>query len=85
MQIAPILLCTPPFWTSDIIRTISRIPFPGRIGTVKWVLMNCGIVDQPMEWLLFPYFAVILAFVHLYTLFMVILLKFVDIRKELRY
>ena len=31
-----------------------------------------GIVDQPIEWLLYSDFAVVLAFVHLYTLFMVV-------------
>ena len=31
-----------------------------------------GLVDQPIEWLLYSDFAVMLAFVHLYTLFMVV-------------
>ena len=30
------------------------------------------MIDEPLEWLLFSDFAVILAFVHLYTLFMVV-------------
>ena len=30
------------------------------------------MIDEPVEWLLFSDFAVILAFVHLYTLFMVV-------------
>ena len=34
--------------------------------------LNLGIVDQPIEWLLYSDFAVVLAFVHLYTLFMVV-------------
>ena len=34
--------------------------------------MSLGLIDQPLEWLLFSDFAVILAFVHLYTLFMVV-------------
>jgi len=72
MQIALFLLCTIPFWTSNIIRMISWIPFLGRNGIANTTLINAGLIDQPVEWLLFSDFAVILAFVHLYTLFMVV-------------
>ncbi|MEO8530323.1 MAG: ABC transporter permease [Deltaproteobacteria bacterium] len=66
------LLCTIPFWTSNIIRMISWIPFLGRNGIANSSLMSLGIVDQPVEWLLFSDFSVILAFVHLNTVFMII-------------
>ncbi len=69
-QIALFLLCTIPFWTSNIIRMISWIPFLGRNGIANSALMSWGVTDRPLEWLLFSDFAVILAFVHLYTLFM---------------
>ena len=71
-QIAVFLLCTVPFWTSNIIRMISWIPFLGRNGIANQTLLSWGIVDEPLEWLLFSDFSVILAFVHLYTLFMVV-------------
>ena len=71
-QIALFLLCTIPFWTSNIIRMISWIPFLGRNGIANSTLIDLGIIDQPLEWLLYSDFAVILAFVHLYTLFMVV-------------
>jgi putative spermidine/putrescine transport system permease protein len=71
-QIALFLLCTIPFWTSNIIRMISWIPFLGRNGIANFALISWGVVDEPVEWLLFSDFAVILAFVHLYTLFMVV-------------
>lgn len=71
-QIALFLLCTIPFWTSNIIRMISWIPFLGRNGIANSALISWGVVDEPVEWLLFSDFAVILAFVHLYTLFMVV-------------
>ena len=71
-QIALFLLCTIPFWTSNIIRMISWIPFLGRNGIANSALISWGVVDEPLEWLLFSDFAVILAFVHLYTLFMVV-------------
>ncbi|MBZ4689259.1 MAG: hypothetical protein JG765_510 [Cereibacter sp.] len=66
------LLCTIPFLTSNIIRMISWIPFLGRNGIANSALMDWGLIDAPLEWLLFSDFAVILAFVHLYTLFMVV-------------
>ncbi len=71
-QVALFLLCTIPFWTSNIIRMISWIPFLGRNGLANSTLVSWGVVDEPLEWLLFSDFSVILAFVHLYTLFMVV-------------
>ncbi len=71
-QIALFLLCTIPFWTSNIIRMISWIPFLGRNGIANTLLIDAGLIETPLEWLLFSDFAVVLAFVHLYTLFMVV-------------
>lgn len=71
-QIVLFLLCTIPFLTSNIIRMISWIPFLGRNGIANSTLISMGIIDEPLEWLLFSDFSVILAFVHLYTLFMVV-------------
>jgi len=71
-QIALFLICTVPFWTSNIIRMISWIPFLGRNGIANTTLQDWGLIDQPLEWLLFSDFAVVLAFVHLFTLFMIV-------------
>jgi putative spermidine/putrescine transport system permease protein len=65
------LICTVPFLTSNIIRMISWIPVLGRNGLVNSTLVQMGIVPEPIEWLLYSDFAVVLAMVHLYTLFMV--------------
>jgi putative spermidine/putrescine transport system permease protein len=72
MQIALFLLCTIPFWTSNVIRMISWIPLLGRNGLVNSALLKLGIVEQPQEWLLYSEFSVILGYVHLYTLFMIV-------------
>jgi putative spermidine/putrescine transport system permease protein len=66
------LVCTIPFWTSNIIRMISWIPFLGRNGILNSALLHLGVIHQPLEFLLFSDFAVVLAYVHLYTLFMVV-------------
>jgi len=71
-QIGLFLLCTVPFWTSNIIRMISWIPFLGRNGIFNQTFMGLGIVSQPMDFLLFSDFAVVVAYVHLFTLFMVV-------------
>ena len=66
------VLCTVPFWTSNVIRMISWIPLLGRNGLVNQTLQNIGLVNEPIEWLLFSQFSVVLAFVHLYTMFMIV-------------
>ena len=66
------LICTIPFLTSNIIRMISWIPLLGRNGLINNGLQSAGISDEPIEWLLFSDFSIVLAYVHLYTLFMVV-------------
>jgi putative spermidine/putrescine transport system permease protein len=70
-QMLLFLVCTVPFLTSNIIRMISWIPFLGREGLLNSTLIKLGVIHQPLEFLLFSDFAVVLAYTHLYTLFMV--------------
>jgi putative spermidine/putrescine transport system permease protein len=60
-QIILFMVCTIPFWTSNIIRMISWIPFLGRNGLLNQALMGTGIIHEPLEFLLFSDFAVVLA------------------------
>ena len=71
MQLVLFLVCTIPFLTSNIIRMISWVPFLGREGLLNTALLRLGLIRAPLEFLLFSDFAVVLAYVHLYTLFMV--------------
>ncbi len=71
-QIGLFLLCTVPFLTSNIIRMISWIPFLGRNGIFNEALVGSGLISKPLEFLLFSDFAVVVAYVHLFTLFMVV-------------
>jgi len=71
-QLALFLLCTVPFWTSNIIRMISWIPILGRNGIINQALIGAGISDEPLEFLLFSDIAVVIAYVHLFTLFMIV-------------
>jgi putative spermidine/putrescine transport system permease protein len=70
-QMVLFLVCTVPFLTSNIIRMISWIPFLGREGLLNTTLLKLGLVHHPLEFLLFSDFAVVLAYTHLYSLFMV--------------
>jgi putative spermidine/putrescine transport system permease protein len=72
MQIVLFLICTIPFWTSNVIRMISWIPLLGRNGLANDALLALGIAETRQDWLLFSEFSVVLAFVHLYTLFMIV-------------
>lgn len=72
VQIALFMLCTIPFWTSNVIRMISWIPLLGRNGLINDTLQKTGLTQAPIDWLLYSGFSVTLAFVHLYTLFMVV-------------
>lgn len=51
-------LFTIPFFTSYLIRAFSWRLVLGRNGLINGWLMELGIVDQPVEWLLFSDFAV---------------------------
>src|ERR1700730_13738450 len=72
VKIGLFLICTVPFWTSNIIRMISWIPFLGLPGVSNSTLIGLEIIHQPLFFLLFSDFAVIVAYVHLNTLFMIV-------------
>jgi putative spermidine/putrescine transport system permease protein len=72
VQVVLFVLCTIPFWTSNVIRMIAWVPLLGRNGLVNDMLVRLGAVDQPVEWLLFSSFSVVLAFVHLFSTFMIV-------------
>jgi putative spermidine/putrescine transport system permease protein len=72
ISITLFLVCTVPFWTSNIIRMISWIPLLGKEGLINTVLMRVGLVHEPLEFLLFSGFAVVVAYVHQLTIFMIV-------------
>ncbi len=72
VQTVLFMICTIPFWTSNVIRMISWIPLLGRNGLLNDMLMTLGIISTPQEWFLYSDFSVGLAFVHLFTPFMAV-------------
>ncbi|MEO1388253.1 MAG: ABC transporter permease [Cyanobacteria bacterium J06634_6] len=71
LRILLFLLCTIPFWTSNIIRMISWIPLLGREGLINQFLLAVNLTEQPVEWFLYSDFAIVLGMVHLYNFFMI--------------
>jgi putative spermidine/putrescine transport system permease protein len=71
VRIVLFLLCTIPFLTSAIIRTIAWIPFLGRNGVFNQMLMDLRLTSQPLDFLLFSDFSVIVAYIYLYTILMI--------------
>src|SRR5262245_55266924 len=72
VQIVLFLICTIPFWTSNVIRMISWIPLPGRNDLINQLMIKIHVVNETLEWLLFYYLAVIFTFVYFLILFLIV-------------
>jgi putative spermidine/putrescine transport system permease protein len=72
LAIGLFLVCTVPFWTSNIIRVISWLPLLGKQGLINMTLMGSGLIKQPLQFLLFSDFAVVVSYVHIFTIFMIV-------------
>src|SRR5271154_2669357 len=72
LAIGLFLLCTVPFWTSNIIRMISWIPLLGKEGLINSALIKTHVIEQPLDVLLFSSLAVVIAYVHQLTIFMIV-------------
>ncbi len=72
VSIGLFLVCTVPFWTSNIIRMISWRPILGKEGLINQALLDSGVVAHPLTWLLYSDFSVVIAYVHLNTMFMIV-------------
>lgn len=59
-----------PFWTSYVVRTFVWLPILGRNGAINAALQWLGLIDQPIDWLLYNEGTVYLGLVYVYTLFM---------------
>jgi len=66
------LVCTVPFWTSNVIRMISWMPVLAEQGVINSALLKLGLIDAPLRMLLFSDLSVVVAYVHLFTIFMIV-------------
>lgn len=71
LQTALLVLCVIPFWTSFLIRVIAWRPMLGTEGAINSILMGLGLIDQPLTFLLFSEFSVLVGMTQIYCVFMV--------------
>jgi len=71
IQTVLLVLCVIPFWTSFLIRVLAWRPMLGKEGAINLILMKIGIVQQPIEVLLFSELSVIIGMTQIYCVFMV--------------
>jgi putative spermidine/putrescine transport system permease protein len=62
---------TIPFFTSYLIRAFSWRLVLGRSGLINSWLLDLGLIDQPLDWLLFSHFAVMVGLVASYLPFVI--------------
>lgn len=68
---ALLLLFIVPFWTSYLTRTITWLPMFGREGVVNQVLLRLGIIREPLEFLLYTKYSMMVALWFLFIVFMI--------------
>tara|TARA_B100000780_G_scaffold97437_1_gene67936 strand:- start:3108 stop:3989 length:882 start_codon:yes stop_codon:yes gene_type:complete len=66
-----LVACVIPFWTSFLIRVLAWRPMLGKEGAVNIILQKFGLIDAPIEVLLFTELAVLIGMVQIYVVFMV--------------
>ena len=71
LQTALLVTCMIPFWTSFLIRVLAWRPMLGKEGAINIILQKIGIIDAPIEVLLFTELSVIIGMVQIYVVFMV--------------
>jgi spermidine/putrescine transport system permease protein len=59
-----------PFWTSYVVRTFVWLPILGRNGVINQILLRVGLINSPLDSLLYNEGAVFLGLVYVYTLYM---------------
>ncbi len=66
-----ILLCIVPFWTSYLTRTITWLPMFGREGVVNSTLLFLGLINEPIEQLLYTPYSMMVGLWFLFIVFMI--------------
>ncbi|TDR92916.1 ABC transporter permease [Enterovirga rhinocerotis] len=61
-----------PFWSSYVIRTFVWLPILGRTGLINQTLLTIGIIDQPIDWLIYNTGATYVGLVYVYMLYMLL-------------
>ena len=71
LQTVLLVLCVIPFWTSFLIRVLAWRPMLGKEGAINLILQGVGLINKPIEVLLFSELSVIIGMTQIYCVFMV--------------
>jgi putative spermidine/putrescine transport system permease protein len=71
LQTVLLVLCVIPFWTSFLIRVLAWRPMLGKEGAINLILLKLGIIQAPIEALLFSDLSVVIGMTQIYCVFMV--------------
>jgi spermidine/putrescine transport system permease protein len=71
-KMAWIVLMTLPFWTSYLLRVFSWKIILGFNGVINSALMGIGVIDQPVEFLLYSPTAVVITLTHAWAAFAIL-------------
>lgn len=70
LKVVLLLLLFLPFWASYVVRAFVWLPILGRNGVLNSLLIGMGVIDTPIDGLLYNEGAVLVGLVYVYTLFM---------------
>ncbi len=59
------LLILVPLWVSYLVRIIAWRTILGRTGLINTILLSFGVIDEPLSWLIYTPFAVVVTLVHI--------------------
>jgi len=59
------LLIMVPLWMSYLVQIIAWRTILGKVGVINTVLMTIGVIDEPISWLIYSPFSVIITLVHI--------------------
>ncbi len=66
-----LVVCVIPFWTSFLIRVLAWRPMLGKEGAINILLQKAGLIQAPIEALLFSELSVVIGMTQIYVVFMV--------------
>jgi spermidine/putrescine transport system permease protein len=58
-----------PYWVNYVIRSYAWLPLLGNSGIINSFLLATGIIDQPLSWMLYNEFSVILVLIYVFLPF----------------
>lgn len=67
-----LMLIILPLWTSYLVRTYAWMLLLGTNGVINKALLGIGLVNEPVAWLLYSDFAVIVALAHIYMPYLIL-------------